>query len=53
MQDTVWAAGCHSWYKTASGKIVSNWPRFTFQFWLQMRRAGFEAFAWGERSATR
>ncbi len=52
MQDTVWAAGCHSWYKTASGKIVSNWPRFTFQFWLQMRRAGFEAFAWGGRSAT-
>ncbi|NLD75621.1 MAG: NAD(P)/FAD-dependent oxidoreductase [Acidimicrobiales bacterium] len=29
---TVWAASCHSWYKTASGKITNNWsgPTITY-----------------------
>ncbi len=47
MLDTVWQAGCHSWYKTASGKVTNNWPRFTFQYWMEMRKARFEALAWG------
>jgi cation diffusion facilitator CzcD-associated flavoprotein CzcO len=34
----VWDAGCGSWYKTASGKITNNWPRFAFEYALSMRR---------------
>ena len=30
---SVWAAACHSWYKTASGKITNNWPGPTVQYW--------------------
>jgi cation diffusion facilitator CzcD-associated flavoprotein CzcO len=26
IRDSVWNAGCDSWYKTASGKITNNWP---------------------------
>lgn len=26
---TVWAEGCHSWYKTADGRITNNWTGHT------------------------
>lgn len=26
---TVWAEGCHSWYKTADGRITNNWTDHT------------------------
>ena len=29
---TVWDKGCHSWYKTDSGKNTNNWPGFTFDY---------------------
>lgn len=29
---SVWATGCTSWYTTASGKNVANWPGFTFAY---------------------
>ncbi len=37
---TVWASGCHSWYKTADGKITNNWPYSTLTYWWRMRQAG-------------
>ena len=30
--NTVWAAGCKSWYIAESGKIVNNWAGFTFTY---------------------
>jgi hypothetical protein len=30
--DTVWEAGCDSWYRTASGKNTNNWPGYTFEY---------------------
>ncbi|MCU1355146.1 MAG: NAD(P)/FAD-dependent oxidoreductase [Acidimicrobiales bacterium] len=33
LDNTVWAASCHSWYKTDSGKITNNWPGPTVQYW--------------------
>jgi hypothetical protein len=33
----VWAAGCSSWYKTASGKNTNNWPGFTLEYRLRTR----------------
>jgi cation diffusion facilitator CzcD-associated flavoprotein CzcO len=44
LKDTVWQGDCHSWYKTESGRITNNWPRFTFQYWLQMRTPSLEDF---------
>lgn len=32
LDKTVWAAGCNSWYVSASGKQTVNWPDFTFAF---------------------
>jgi cation diffusion facilitator CzcD-associated flavoprotein CzcO len=41
---TVWAEGCHSWYKTASGRITNNWTSWTLAYWWRTRRANVEAF---------
>jgi cation diffusion facilitator CzcD-associated flavoprotein CzcO len=35
---TAWTAGCSSWYKTASGKVVNNWSGFTIDYWRRTRR---------------
>jgi len=29
---SIWSGDCTSWYKTASGKNVNNWPGFTFAY---------------------
>ena len=33
VKSTVWAAACHSWYKTATGRVTQNWPGFTVSYW--------------------
>jgi hypothetical protein len=30
--DTVWEAGCTSWYRTATGMNTNNWPSFTLEY---------------------
>ena len=30
--DTVWAEGCHSWYKNAEGRITNNWVSYTVDY---------------------
>ena len=32
ISNTVWDKGCHSWYKTESGKNTNNWPGFTIDY---------------------
>ena len=44
---TAWAAGCSSWYKTASGKVTNNWSGFTVDYWRRTRRPRFEDFSNG------
>lgn len=41
---TTWAAGCTSWYKTASGKITNNWSGLTLDYWRRTRRPEPDAF---------
>lgn len=41
---TVWAAGCHSWYKTASGRITNNWSGTTLSYWWRTARPRFADF---------
>ncbi|MEU6037368.1 NAD(P)/FAD-dependent oxidoreductase [Actinomadura sp. NPDC047616] len=38
MRSTVWEAGCASWYMTADGRVVNNWPGFTFAYRRATRR---------------
>ena len=47
LRATVWVTGCHSWYKTASGRVTNNWPGFASRFWLATRKPRFDDFAWG------
>ena len=30
--ETVWEAGCTSWYRTADGKNTNNWPSYTIEY---------------------
>jgi cation diffusion facilitator CzcD-associated flavoprotein CzcO len=46
MRSTVWEAGCSSWYKTASGKVVNNWPRFTFEYRRATSSPRLDDFDW-------
>jgi cation diffusion facilitator CzcD-associated flavoprotein CzcO len=41
---SVWAAGCRSWYKAESGKIIGIYPGFSFQYIRQLRRPRFEDY---------
>jgi cation diffusion facilitator CzcD-associated flavoprotein CzcO len=50
MHSTVWEAGCDSWYKTASGKVVNNWPRFTTAYRSATRAPNFDDFSWKEKA---
>jgi len=38
VRQTVWVAACHSWYKTASGRVTNNWPSWTVAYWAEMLR---------------
>ncbi|URM94444.1 NAD(P)/FAD-dependent oxidoreductase [Actinomadura madurae] len=38
MRSTVWQEGCRSWYMTADGKVVNNWPGYTFAYRNATRR---------------
>ncbi|MGH7439113.1 MAG: flavin-containing monooxygenase, partial [Polyangiaceae bacterium] len=46
MRSTVWEAGCDSWYKTASGKVVNNWPDFTTAYRRATRAPDRDDFVW-------
>ena len=35
---TAWVAGCRSWYKDASGRVVNNWPTWTVRYWYDTLR---------------
>jgi cation diffusion facilitator CzcD-associated flavoprotein CzcO len=38
MAGTAWVAGCRSWYKDASGRVVNNWPTWTVRYWYDTLR---------------
>jgi hypothetical protein len=44
LSETVWAASCHSWYKTASGKITNNWSGFVTDYERRTRHPDWSAF---------
>lgn len=44
LENSVWKAGCRSWYMTGSGKVTNNWPYSTITWWRRMRRTDLESF---------
>jgi hypothetical protein len=38
LENTVWATGCTSWYRTRAGKNTTLWPGFTFEYRLRTGR---------------
>jgi len=44
LRSSVWAAGCRSWYKTESGKIIGIYPGFSFQYMRELRKPRFEDY---------
>jgi hypothetical protein len=40
----VWSSGCKSWYQTPSGKNVTLWPGYTFEFRLRTRKFDVDAY---------
>jgi cation diffusion facilitator CzcD-associated flavoprotein CzcO len=44
LHDTVWEAGCTSWYKTESGRVTNNWPRRVLSYRDRTRRPNAEDF---------
>jgi cation diffusion facilitator CzcD-associated flavoprotein CzcO len=38
LENTVWATGCTSWYRTRAGKNTTPWPGFTFEYRLRTGR---------------
>ncbi len=49
---TVWAANCHSWYKTASGRITNNWSGPSARYWLRTAWPRLADFERGAPAAT-
>ena len=45
LADSVWAAGCSSWYKTDGGRVTNNWPGFANEYWRATRRPDFAQYA--------
>ena len=57
MAGTAWVAGCRSWYKDASGRVVNNWPTWTVRYWydtlrLRTHRLGLVPTRTGRPSVT-
>jgi cation diffusion facilitator CzcD-associated flavoprotein CzcO len=44
IRQSVWAAGCRSWYKTDDGKVTNNWSGFTTEYWWRTREPDFTDF---------
>ena len=45
LASTVWASpACSSWYKTATGKILANYPGYSTRFLVEMRTPRFADF---------
>lgn len=51
IRKTVWQSGCHSWYQTASGKNVTLWPGYTFEYRAKTRRAHAADYAFARAPA--
>ena len=45
LRDSVFTAGCTSWYKNDEGRIVNNWVGAACRYWLATRRPRLSDYA--------
>ncbi|MDE1174816.1 MAG: NAD(P)/FAD-dependent oxidoreductase [Parvibaculaceae bacterium] len=50
-ENSVFNAGCTSWYKTEEGKVTNNWANYTFKYWWRTRRPDFAEYNLRKRSS--
>ena len=43
-ENSVFASGCTSWYKTESGRVTNNWANYTFRYWWETRHPDFAEY---------
>jgi hypothetical protein len=44
LEDTVWNAGCNSWYRTESGKVTNNWAGLVTEYRRRTRRPALDEY---------
>jgi hypothetical protein len=45
LEKATWSKGCTSWYLTAKGKNVANWPGYSLEFRLKTRAPNWADYA--------
>jgi cation diffusion facilitator CzcD-associated flavoprotein CzcO len=45
LQKATWSKGCTSWYLTAAGKNVANWPGYSLEFRLRTHTPTWDEYA--------
>lgn len=53
LRDTVWEAGCNSWYKTPTGRVTNNWPHRVLSYRERTRRPSAADFVLGQTEDVR
>jgi cation diffusion facilitator CzcD-associated flavoprotein CzcO len=43
-KQSVWMAGCQSWYLTDDGKNTTLWPDHTYNYWRALRRVALDDY---------
>ena len=44
LNDSVWSAGCHSWYVNEAGRNTNNWPDLTLSYRRRTRELDLSAY---------
>lgn len=46
LKNSVWSAGCSSWYHNAQGKVTNNWPGLTQEYKQLLAQLDADSFDW-------
>jgi cation diffusion facilitator CzcD-associated flavoprotein CzcO len=47
LEKATWSKGCSSWYLTAAGRNVTNWPGYSLEFRLRTRAPNWNDYVVG------
>jgi cation diffusion facilitator CzcD-associated flavoprotein CzcO len=51
LRNTVWSAGCRSWYQQDDGRNFTIWPWSTWRYWLETRKVDPSKYRFGKAAA--
>ncbi len=46
LRESVWSAGCNSWYHNAAGKVTNNWPGYTQEYKRLLASLDVDSYNW-------